>query len=118
MESILVITINLKNIALGAAFVGMVVSGSGPAFAQSVAAPAKASSIRCDVTLKTGKNSCAKVARASAPLGDGVSYQSSNARPVGSIVIPAVAAAAAIGLAIALVSSGNGRGPVPVVVSP
>lgn len=110
-------TINLRNIALGAAFVGMVASGSSGAFAQSVAAPAKASSIRCDVALKTGKNSCAKVARASAPLGDGVSYASSNARPVGSIVIPAVAAAAAIGLAIAVASSGNGRGPV-VVVSP
>ena len=89
-------------------------SGSGGAMAQSVA---KAETVNCDAKAQRGKATCSRLARATAPIGDEASYQSSNRRQVGSIVIPAVAAAAAVGLAIALVASGNGRGPV-VVVSP
>lgn len=107
----------LKKIVLGAACASMVMAGSGGAMAQSVAKPAKVAAVNCDTKAQRGKAVCSRVARATAPVGDGASYQSSNARPVGSIVLPAVAAAAAVGLAIALVASGNGRGPV-VVVSP
>lgn len=110
-------TFGLKNIALGAACAGMLMAGSGGALAQSVAA-SKAAAVNCDAKAQRGKSVCAKVVRSTEPLGSEASYQSSNARPVGSIVLPAVAAAAALGLAVALVSSGNGRGPVPVVVSP
>lgn len=107
----------LKNFVLGAACASMLIAGSGGAMAQSVAKPAKAAALNCDAKAQRGKAACSRVARATAPVGAEASYQSSNARPVGSIVIPAVAAAAALGLAIALVASGNGRGPV-VVISP
>ena len=107
----------LKKIVLGAACASMLMAGSGGAMAQSVAKPGKVAAVNCDTKPQRSKVACNKVTRATAPVGDGASYQSSNARPVGSILLPAAAAAAAVGLAIALVASGNGRGPV-VVVSP
>lgn len=107
----------LKNLALGAACAGLLFAGPHAAMAQSVAPSAKAPAVNCDAKGQRGKLACATAARSTAPLGSDVSYQSANARPVGSIVIPLVAAAAAIGLAVALASSGGGRGPV-VVVSP
>lgn len=105
----------LKNILLGAACASMIVAGSSATAAQPVGKSGKVAAASCEAKQNRNSSACRNATRASAPVAADASYQSSRARPVGSIVIPAVAAAAAVGLAVALASSGSGRGPIPVI---
>ena len=101
-----------KSIVLGAACASMMVAGSTATLAQPTSS---ASDLRCDRKPVAEREACREAARAASADGSNPGYASSSARPVGSIVIPGVAAAAALGLAIALASSGKGRGPIPVI---
>lgn len=107
--------IGLKSMVVGAACASMMIAGSSAAAAQTVGKSAKVAAAGCDTKQIRNSAGCRNATRASAPVAADASYQSSRARPVGSIIIPIVGAAAAVGLAIALASSGNGRGPIPVV---
>ena len=98
---------SLKRMALGAACAGMVVTGSGMAAAQPMDEPSR-DTPRCEKKSDRARPECKN------PNGGfSNASESSRARQVGSIALPA--AAVALGLAIALAASGKGRGPIPVV---